>query len=187
MERYPAAVAFFDAVQELGYPVSADLNDAEPEGVCWYERNIVDGVRQSAPDAYLRPALGRPNLTVLVDTLITDLVVSSGRCIGVTSVYDGAGSVAIATEREVILCAGAVGSPHLLQLSGIGPVDELRRHGIPVVDLPGVGENLSDHPLGVLVYESAQPLPRAPITIAMRWRHFAANHPRPPRTPMFFS
>jgi choline dehydrogenase len=158
LARHPAASSFVEAVVELGHPMSADLNGADQEGVCWYERNIVDGVRQSAADAYLTPALGRSNLTVLADTLVTGLVVEDGRCGGVTYVQGGTTPVVVAAEREVVLCAGAIGSPQLLQLSGIGPADELRRHDIPVaVDLPGVGANLSDHPLAALVYEAAQP------------------------------
>jgi choline dehydrogenase len=160
LARHPAAGSFLEAVVELGHPTSDDLNGSEQEGVCWYERNIVDGMRQSAADAYLTPALGRPNLTVLADTFVTGLNVGEGRCGGVTYVQSGTMLVDVAAEREVILCAGAIGSPHLLQLSGIGPADELRRHGIPVaVDLPGVGANLSDHALGALVYEAAKPFP----------------------------
>ena len=162
LARHPAAGSFFEAVVELGHPTSADLNGADQEGACWYERNIVDGVRQSAADAYLVPALGRPNLTIRADTFVTGLNVGEGRCGGVTYVQNGTTPVEVAAEREVILCAGAIGSPHLLQLSGIGPADELRRHGIRVVvDLPGVGANLSDHPLGALVYEAAKPFPPA--------------------------
>jgi len=120
-------------------------------------------MRQSAADAYVTPALGRPNLTVLTDTLVTELNVRDGRCGGVTYVESGSTVVDVAAEREVVLCAGAIGSPHLLQLSGIGPADELRRHGIPVaMELPGVGANLSDHPLAALVYEATKPLPPSP-------------------------
>jgi choline dehydrogenase len=159
LARHPMAAAFVEAVVELGHPLSADLNGADQEGVCWYERNIVDGVRQSAADAYVVPALGRPNLTVRTDTLVTGLNIGQGRCGGVTYVQSGAGRVEVIAEREVILCAGAIGSPHLLQLSGIGPADDLRRHGIRVTaDLPGVGANLAEHPLAALVYEAAQPL-----------------------------
>ena len=136
LARHPAAGSFFEAVVELGHPTSADLNGADQEGACWYERNIVDGVRQSAADAYLVPAIGRPNLTVRADTFVTGLNVGEGRCGGVTYVQSGTTPVDVAAEREVILCAGAIGSPHLLQLSGIGPADELRRHGIRVVGRP---------------------------------------------------
>jgi choline dehydrogenase len=156
----PAAEAFFEACQERGYPVSADLNGAESEGVCWYDRNIVDGARQSAADAYLRPVMSRPNLTVHTGVLVTGLTVTNGRCHAVTYTDGMPEQRVVHAEREVILCAGAIGSPQLLQLSGIGPAQLLRQHGIDVVtDLPGVGANLADHPLGMLVYSAAQPVP----------------------------
>jgi choline dehydrogenase len=154
---HPAARASFEAFQELGYPVSADLNGADAEGVAWYEITATDGVRQSAADAYLRPILDRPNLTVVTDALVRKLVISGGRCIGVQYAYAGQVHTAEATG-EVVLSAGAIGSPHLLMLSGAGPADALRAHGVePVVDLPGVGANLSDQPFGIVVYAAAQP------------------------------
>lgn len=158
---HPAAAAFFAACQERGYPVSDDLNGAQTEGVCWFDQNIVHGTRQSAADAYLRPALGRPNLTVFTDALVTGLTFTGTSCTGVTYRQGPgpSGERTIDAEREVILCAGTIGSPHLLLLSGIGPVDQLRRHGIEVVaDLPGVGANLADHPLDVVVYSASQPV-----------------------------
>ena len=156
----PAAKAFFEACQDRGYPVSADLNGARSEGVSWYDRNIVGGVRQSAADAYLRPVLARPNLTVHTGVLVTGLTVTRGRCDAVTYTDSTSEQRVVHAEREIVLCAGAIGSPQLLQLSGIGPAQQLRRHGIDVViDLPGVGANLADHPLAMLVYSAAQPLP----------------------------
>ena len=158
-QRHPAAVVCLQAFQELGYPVSADLNGADQEGAAWYETTVVDGVRQSAADAYLRPVLNRPNLTVLTGAQVQRLVISAGRCTGVRYTLGGELHTAQAA-REVVLCAGVIGSPQLLQLSGIGPVDRLSSLGIEVVlDLPGVGENFSDHPSGVVVYSAAQPMP----------------------------
>jgi choline dehydrogenase len=155
---HPAALAFIEAVQELGYPVSADLNGADPEGVARYESTVAEGVRQSAADAYLRPFLDRPNLTVVTSALARKLVISGGRCTSVR--YALGGELRTAEAGEVVLCAGAIGSPHLLMLSGIGPADALRAHGIQVAaDLPGVGGNLSDHPLGNVVYSAARPMP----------------------------
>ncbi|WP_237531435.1 GMC family oxidoreductase N-terminal domain-containing protein [Streptomyces sp. SID3212] len=149
---HPASRAAFDAFRDLGIPVSNDLNGADPEGVTWTELTVADGVRQSAADAYLTPAAGRPNLTVATDTLVVGLIFSGDRCTGVRHVRGGVESEARAT-REVVLSAGAVGSPHLLHLSGVGPADMLREYGIEVVrDLPGVGANLSDHPVGVATY-----------------------------------
>jgi choline dehydrogenase len=157
----PAARAALEAFQELRYAVSADLNAAEAEGAVWNEVTIVGGVRQSAADAYLRPALDRTNLTVISGAPVHKLVISGGRCTGVE--YTHGGKVQRAeTHGDVLLCAGAIGSPQVLMLSGVGPADALRAHDLkPVVDLAGVGENLSDHPLGFVVYSAARPLPQA--------------------------
>jgi choline dehydrogenase len=158
---HPAAQVFTEAVQECGYPVSADLNGADAEGVARYELTVTGGARQSAADAYLRPfPLDRPNLTVVTDALARKLVLSGGRCTGVQ--YTLGRQLRTAGAGEVVLCAGAIGSPHLLMLSGIGPADALRARGIQAAaDLPGVGENLSDHPLGAVVYSAAKPMPDA--------------------------
>jgi choline dehydrogenase-like flavoprotein len=159
-EIHPAAEAFFEACEQREYPVSDDLNGAQSEGICWYDRNIVAGRRQSAAEAYLRPILSRPNLTVHTGAAVTDLIVSGGRCTGVRYGRGGSDQRTVQAEREIILCAGAIGSPRLLQLAGIGPAQHLRQQGIDIVaDLPGVGANLADHPLGVLVYSASQPLP----------------------------
>jgi choline dehydrogenase len=155
---HPTARAFVEAVQEGGYPVSADLNGADAEGVARYELTVTDGARQSAADAYLRPFLDRPNLTVVTGAVARKLAISGSRCTGVQ--YTLGGQLRTAEAGEVVLCAGAIGSPHLLMLSGIGPAGALRAHGIQVAaDLPGVGENLSDHPLGPVVYAAARPVP----------------------------
>ena len=156
---HPVASALAEALEQLGYPIVADLNGADSEGVSWPELNVVNGVRQSAADGYLRPVLDRPNLTVVTDARVRSLTVYGTRCTGVVYSLNGGLRSADAT-REVVLCAGAIGSPHLLQLSGIGPADALRRHGVDVVgDLPGVGDNLTDHPLGTVVYTPAKPMP----------------------------
>jgi choline dehydrogenase len=164
---HPAAEAFFEACRERGYPVSDDLNGAQPEGVCWFDQNIVGGKRQSAADAYLRPVLERSNLTVVTDAMVTGLTMTGTACTGVRYRRGGSGGeLTVAAEREVVLCAGAIGTPHLLLLSGIGPADQLRRHGIDVVaDLAGVGANLSDHPLDVIVYSASRPVELGPHNI----------------------
>jgi choline dehydrogenase len=155
----PAARAALRALEGLGYPVSADLNGAQAEGAAWNEVTIADGVRQSAADAYLRPVLDRPNLTVFTGALVIRLVITGGRCSGVEYTHGGIVQRAEA-DSEVVLCAGAIGSPHLLMLSGVGPADGLRAHDVePLVDLPGVGANLADHPLGLVVYAAPGPLP----------------------------
>jgi choline dehydrogenase len=155
---HSAAVAFIEAVQECGYPVSADLNGAGAEGVTQYELTVADGARQSAADAYLRPHLDRPNLTVVTEAAVRRLVIDGSRCTGVQ--YTAGGQQQTAEAGEVVLCAGAIGSPHLLMLSGVGPADTLHTLGIAVIaDLPGVGQNLSDHPLTPVIYATAQPMP----------------------------
>ena len=155
----PAARAALRALQGLGYPVSADLNGSEAEGVAWNEVTIADGVRQSAADAYLRPVLDRRNLTVVTGALVHRVVITRGRCTGVEYTHGGVVQRAEA-HAEVVLCAGAIGSPQLLMLSGVGPADGLRAHDLePLVDLPGVGANLADHPLGLVVYAAPGPLP----------------------------
>jgi choline dehydrogenase len=150
-ERHPVAVAFAEALEEAGFPLTGDLSGKVPEGVAWPDLAIAGGRRVSPADAYLLPAAGRTNLTVRTDCLVTQLVVERGRCSGAEFVHGGKLEVALA--GEVIVCAGAVGSPQLLMLSGIGPADHLREHGIPVLaGLPGVGENLQDHPVAATSY-----------------------------------
>lgn len=156
--RHPAAVALADALCTLGFPVTGDPSGTNPEGVGWPDLAIDGGRRVSPASAYLHPAMDRPNLTVSTRAQARRLTIGDGRCTGVSYLLDGA--VAEARAREVIVCAGAVGSPQLLLLSGIGPAARLAKLGIgPVIDLPGVGENLQDHPVVTLTYTSARPLP----------------------------
>jgi choline dehydrogenase len=157
--RHPVAEAFAAALTELGCPVTEDLSGARPEGVAWVDLAISGGERVSAADAYLRPVLSRPNLVVETDCLVTGLEVGGGRCTGVRYVRGGQ-PVTAAADREVILCAGAIGSAQLLLLSGIGPASQLRALGLdPVADLPGVGANMQDHPIILLSYTTRVPLP----------------------------
>ncbi|MFF9488165.1 GMC family oxidoreductase [Streptomyces sp. NPDC014676] len=156
---HPAARACFEAFRTRGFPVADDLNAPEAEGVTWTELTVVDGARQSAADAYLRPFLDRGNLTVVTEAVAQNLVLSGNRCTGVRYLRDGVPLIARA-DVEVILSAGAVGSPHLMMLSGLGPAAHLRGHGIDVVaDLPGVGANLSDHPLGLAFFSAGRDMP----------------------------
>jgi choline dehydrogenase len=158
-ERHPVAEAFAAALCEAGCPATDDLSGAVPEGVAWADLAIAGGERVSAADAYLRPVLGRPNLTVAADSPVTGLVVRRGRCNGVRFVRDGVPVTARAVG-EVIVCAGAVGSPQLLMLSGIGPAGRLRTLGLePMADVPGVGQDLQDHPVVLVSYASPAPLP----------------------------
>jgi choline dehydrogenase len=136
--------AVIEACEALGLP-RRDPNGAEQEGVGWYQVTIKDGKRCSAAVAYLHPAMERPNLRVEARALAGRVLFEGRRAVGVEFVQNGVTKVARASA-EVILAGGAVNSPQLLQLSGIGPAALLREHGIEVVaDLPGVGENLQDH------------------------------------------
>jgi choline dehydrogenase len=140
-----------EAVENAGVPRIADYNGPEQDGVSPVQVFQRNGKRWSAADAYLRPAMKRPNLTVLTKKLVAGLEIRGGRVTGVRL----AGGEVVRAEREVILAAGAIGSPQLLLLSGVGPAEQLRSVGIDVVhDLPGVGENLQDHPFLTLVWET---------------------------------
>jgi choline dehydrogenase len=159
--RHPVARAFAEALGQIGCPVTDDLSGRQQEGVAWVDLAIDGGERVSPADAYLRPVLDRPNLTVEAGCLVTRLCVEQGRCVGVSYVRDGVPAQA-RTGGEVIVCAGAVGSPQLLMLSGIGPAGHLRALGIdPVADIAGVGENLHDHPIVKASYAARSPLPRS--------------------------
>jgi choline dehydrogenase len=137
---------FIDACVELGYPEIADLNH-DSAGAAWQHVNIKDGKRGGVLTSYLEPALQRPNLTLHANSRATRLLFEGSRCVGVEFVRDGALHTARATT-EVVLSAGAIESPKLLNLSGIGNAEHLAALGIPVaVELPGVGENFQDHPL----------------------------------------
>ena len=159
--RHPAAAAFAEALCALGCPVTGDLSGSRQEGVAWPDLAIWEARRVSPADAYLLPAVSRPNLTVLGGCLVTRLLIRGGRCAGAAYLRDGVPRQARASA-EVIVCAGAVGSPQLLMLSGIGPAEHLRGAGIdPVADLPGTGANLQDHPVAMACYASAVALPRS--------------------------
>lgn len=140
------ARVFVQAAQQAGLPYNPDFNGPSQAGCGLYQTTTRNGRRCSAVTAYLRPAAGRPNLTVRTGILTTRIVVDAGRAVGVEIVDERGHPQALCAEREVIVTAGAIGSPKLLLLSGIGPAAQLRRHGIAVTqDLRGVGENLQDH------------------------------------------
>jgi choline dehydrogenase-like flavoprotein len=142
------------AARARGFPLDPDYNDGEPDGVTITEVTQRNGRRWSAADAFLRPARGRPNLTVATGATALGLELRDGRARGVRLAGKLPFAVARA-RREVILAAGAVGSPHLLLLSGIGEAAKLREAGIePAVESPGVGRNLQDHPYVVGIWES---------------------------------
>lgn len=137
--------AFTDACRELGFGEEADKNSGDTGGIGPVPLNIWDGRRQNTGLAYVLPALGRPNLRVVGNAAARRAVFEGARCVGVEA--DVAGERTVFRGREVVFAAGALRSPQLLMLSGIGPADHLRAHGIPVLaDLQGVGQNLMDHP-----------------------------------------
>lgn len=143
----PLSRAFVQGCQELGMPANPDFNGARQTGAGLYQTTTRNGRRCSSAVGYLRPALLRPNLTVLSNAHVLRLVFRGRRAVGVEYAVKGDDTTRLAEAgEEVILTAGAIGSPKLLMLSGIGPADHLRRHGIEIIqDLPGVGRNLQDH------------------------------------------
>jgi len=160
-DRHPVARALVAALGAAGCPLTGDLSGQDQEGAAWADLAIAGGRRVGPAEAYLRPALSRPNLTVETDCLVTGLnITRQGRCTGVSYQRDRLTTADASTE--VILCAGAIGSPQLLMLSGIGPAADLRALGIPVcADLPGVGADLQDHPMVPLGYATGEPQPRS--------------------------
>ena len=149
--RHPVSKAVVAAWTEFGLP-HRDINGPEQEGVDWFQLNVRRGRRCSAATAYLNPARRRANLRVETRAHATAIVTEGGRAVAVTFLQDGITRTARASG-EIIVAAGAIGSPQLLQLSGIGPYSLLRQHGVKVVrDLPGVGGNLQDHYIASMLY-----------------------------------
>jgi choline dehydrogenase-like flavoprotein len=142
----PISEAFLRAGQEYGIPYNPDFNGACQEGVGHYQVTVRDARRCSTATAYLKPVRGRSNLTIITSARIMRIVVEKGRAVAVEMARDRGPPETIRAEREIIVTSGAIGSPRLLLLSGVGPADHLESVGIrPVHDLPGVGENLQDH------------------------------------------
>jgi choline dehydrogenase len=148
-----------DAAKSAGIPETEDMHGDEPEGIAPAEMTIDRfGRRHSTAKAFLKPAMKRKNLTVVMHALASKVRIENGRAIGVEYLHKGRPAYAMAT-REVILSGGAYNSPQLLMLSGIGPANQLRKHNIPVlVDLPGVGKNLAEHPLISVQAETNEPI-----------------------------
>ncbi|MBB6375665.1 choline dehydrogenase [Pseudonocardia eucalypti] len=160
-EPNPVVTACVEAAVQVGHPRAVDISGGLDTGFGWCDNNIVDGARQSAADAYLRPALHRPNLHLVTDAPTRRLLISNGRCHGVEYLVDG--EPVEARGGQVLLAAGAIGSPRLMLLSGIGPARHLRSVGVDVLlDLPGVGANLHDHPMSTVTYSSPRPIPVTP-------------------------
>jgi choline dehydrogenase len=143
-ETHLVSDAVLEACVEAGLP-ARDVNGADQEGVCYYQLTVKNGQRCSAAVAYLHPAMSRRNLTVETGALASRVLFEGKRAVGVAFTQHGRTRV-VRAAREVILAGGAINSPHLLQLSGVGPGELLQQHGVEVVsDLPGVGANLQDH------------------------------------------
>jgi choline dehydrogenase len=159
-DLHPVATALVDAGRSYGMAYLDDLNVPAPEGVGPMNLNVRDGARHAPAHAYLRSVLDRKNLTVVPEAQVVRLVLSGTRCTGLEFLRDGQRHSARAS-REVVLCAGAIHTPRLLLLSGIGPQEELAPLGIDTaVDLPGVGRNLQDHILlAGLCFEAKRPPP----------------------------
>ena len=157
---HPLSQAYLAAAQQAGHPLTADLNAAQLRGVSSHDLLIVDGRRQSTATAYLEPVLGRGNLELEQGTLVERLTVDGDRCTGVDVIVNDERRH-YAAAAEVVLCAGAIGSPHLLLRSGIAPAAEIEQVDVKLRhDLPGVGRNLQDHIiLAGLTVEASGPLP----------------------------
>lgn len=149
--------AFIEAGESAGHPHNRDFNAAEQAGVGRYQVTQKDGERCSAAKAFLKPVMDRPNLMVITRAQVTRVLFEGRRAVGVAYSHGGR-EQQVRAEAEVILSAGALQSPQILLLSGVGPAQELQRHGIPVVhELPGVGENLHDHIDYVACFKSKAP------------------------------
>ena len=149
---------FLEAGEQFGLPHAEDYNSRQQEGVHVTQATIRDGVRSSTAEAYLDPVMHRDNLTVETGCFVQRIRFDQKTAVGVDCIVKGAHRTITAT-KEVILCAGAIGSPHLLLLSGLGHADRLAEHDIPTVaHLPGVGENLQDHVVAPLRYRCDKPV-----------------------------
>jgi len=162
LERGPATnplfEAFFTAAEQAGYPRTADVNGYRQEGFARFDRNIRKGRRLSAARAYLHPVMDRPNLEVITRAFVSRVLFEGKTAVGV-QYQRPRGAVQEVRAKTVILCGGAINSPQLLQLSGVGNAAELSKLGIEVVhDLPGVGENLQDHLEVYIQYACKQPV-----------------------------
>lgn len=173
----PLAQAFIMAGEQAGYPVTDDISGFCQEGFGTLDSTVHNGERLSTARAYLDPARNRSNLTIITDAQVQHIVMSGKTATGVIYTDRHGRTVTCKANKEVILCAGAVGSPHLLMLSGIGPAAHLQSMGIDVVqDLPGVGQNLNEHPDFVLKFKCKKPVslwpktkPLGKLTAGIQW------------------
>ena len=157
-KKHPLVEAFIKAANALGVPKTEDFNNLTQVGVGYYQLSTHKGLRCSAAVAYLKPAKERSNLTILTNSQVSKVIFENRKAVGVEFIQQGSKKT-IRSTKEVILSAGAIQSPQILQLSGVGPAKLLQEFNIPVVhDLPGVGENLQDHLQFRLIYELNQPI-----------------------------
>jgi len=169
----PMFEAYMAAADQMGFGRTADYNGENQFGLARSQQNIVDGRRFSAADAYLRPALKRPKLTLKLNQFVTKLVIEKGRAVGVELARANGQLETIRAEQEVIVATGAINSPHLLMLSGIGPAEQLQTQGVDIrVDLPEVGQNLQDHISASVTYHRRQP---GPFLAQVRYDRLAIN------------
>lgn len=170
----PLTEAYLKACAQAGYPLNDDFNGAEQEGFGVYDFNISGGRRVTTAKAFLRPAMKRANLKVIVNALVTKIIIENGRAAGVEFLEGASASPRRAyAKRETVLAAGSFNSPKLLMLSGLGDPDDLRPHGIEVVrELRGVGKNLQDHVNISVAYAATQPVSFAHT---LRWHRLTAE------------
>ena len=162
--RAPFSSAFVAACLEIGIPGTDDFNGSAPEGAGFYDVMQNRGVRSAAAKAYLGPAKHRANLRIMPHANVQRILINHGCATGVEFLDAHGQTQRVSADREVILSAGSLNSPKLLMLSGIGPADPLQALGIPcMLDLPGVGANLQDHPRVPVLYETSQRSPGAKL------------------------
>jgi choline dehydrogenase len=173
----PLTMAFIKAGEEAGYPKTDDISGFCQEGFGVSDRTVFKGERWSTARAYLDPVRTRPNLTIKTKAQVQHVIFEGTKAVGISYKDTAGNTLTEHVKKEVILSAGAVGSPHILMLSGVGPSDHLRDMGIDVLcDLPGVGQNLNDHPDFVLKYRCKQPVsfwpktkPFAKLAAGIQW------------------
>lgn len=190
LKGHEGARAFMAGAKSLGYPETKDFN-TELAGPTWVNMTVYAGKRQNSATAFLRPAMEKAaKLTVLTEAPVLKLVIEKGRCVGVTYLHAGK-PVTVRANKEVILSAGALMTPKLLMLSGIGDAATLKGLGVtPVVDLAGVGRNLQDHVLGAGVnYEAKSPVPPSNYNLSevYMWWKSAASQPVPDISALYVS
>ncbi|WP_174802624.1 GMC family oxidoreductase [Martelella limonii] len=191
-EPHPVTKAIVDAAIQAGHPLNEDTNGARQDGVAYVDLNTKDGKRASTAVAFLRPALERENLTLITNARVLKVDFDGNRASGVRYLQENE-MRQVAAAREVIVCGGAIESPRILMMSGIGPKAHLEEVGIEVLqDLPGVGQNLNDHTLCPVIYEGAKELPPpSDMTITVLHAHLFLRSdpslPGPDMQPLFFN